>query len=67
MGKRELMSLLSFSSWCLVMVVRLFLAVPWVCLRFMIMVFPDNTHLLFLACFYAIFIIQMPFLDVLNE
>ena len=31
MGKRELAALLSFPSWCLVMVVWLFLAVPWVC------------------------------------
>ena len=30
------------------MVVWLFLAVPWVCLRFLIVVFPDRTHLLFL-------------------
>ena len=37
----------SLSSWCLVMVVWLFLAVPWVCLRFVIMVFSDHTHLLF--------------------
>ena len=28
--------------------VWLFLAVPWVCLRFVIVVFPDHTHLLFL-------------------
>ena len=34
--KRELVALLSLSSWCLVMVVWLFLAVPWVCLRFVI-------------------------------
>ena len=27
---------------------RLFLAVPWGCLRFVIVVFPDHTHLLFL-------------------
>ena len=47
MGKRELFALLSLSSWCLVMVVWLFLAVPWVCLRFVIVVFPDHTHLLF--------------------
>ena len=47
MGKRELVSLLSLSSWCLVMVERLFLAVTWACLRFMIVVFPDHTHLLF--------------------
>ena len=32
MGKRELVALLSLSSWCLVLVVWLFLAVPWVCL-----------------------------------
>ena len=35
-------------DWCLVMVERLFLAVPWGCLRFVIVVFPDHTHLLFL-------------------
>ena len=39
MGKRELVDLLSLSSWCLVMVVRLFLAVPLVCLRFVMVVF----------------------------
>ena len=33
---------------CLVVVVWLFLAVPWICLRFVIVVFPDPTHLLFL-------------------
>ena len=48
MGKRELVSLLNVSSWCLVMVEWLFLAVPWVCLRFVIVVFPDHTRLLFL-------------------
>ena len=48
MGKRELVALLNFSSWCLVMVERLFLTVPWGCLRFVIVVFPDHTHLLFL-------------------
>ena len=46
MGKRELIVLLSVSSWCLVMVVWLFLAVPWVCLRFVII--PDHTRLLYL-------------------
>ena len=44
MGKRELVALLSLSSWCLVMVVWLFLAMPCVCLRFVIVVFPDHTH-----------------------
>ena len=47
MGKRELVALLNLSSWCLVVVERLFLAVPWDCLRFVIVVFPDHTHLLF--------------------
>ena len=48
MGKRELIALLSLSSWCLVMVERLFLTVPRGCLQFVIVVFPDHTHLLFL-------------------
>ena len=39
MGKRELVALLNLSSCCLVMVERLFLAVPWRCLRFVIVVF----------------------------
>ena len=47
MGKRELIALLNLSSWCLVMVERLFLAVPRGCLQFVIVVFPDHTHLLF--------------------
>ena len=46
-GKRELVALLSLSSWCLVIVVWLFLTVPWVCLQFVIVVCPDSTHLLF--------------------
>ena len=46
MGKRELVALLNVSYWCLVMVERLFLAVSWGCLRFVIVVFPDHTHLL---------------------
>ena len=48
MGKRELIALLNLSSWCLVMVERLFLAVPRGCLQFVIVVFPDHTHFLFL-------------------
>ena len=48
MGKRELIALLNLSSWCLVMVARLFLAVQRGCLQFVIVVFPDHTHLLFL-------------------
>ena len=48
MGKRELVALLNLSSWCLVVVEQLFLTVPWSCLRFGIVVFPDHTHLLFM-------------------
>ena len=51
MGNREPVALLNLSSWGLVMVVRLFLAVPQGCLRFVIVVFPDHTHLLFLTLF----------------
>ena len=47
-GMRELVALLDLSSWCLVMVERLFLAMTWGCLRFVIVVLPDHTHLLFL-------------------
>ena len=46
MGKRELIALLNLSSWCLVMVEGLFLAVPPGCLLFVIVVLPDHTHLL---------------------
>ena len=48
MEKRELVALLSLSSCFFVMVERLFLAVPWVCLQFVVVVFPDHTNLLFL-------------------
>ena len=48
MGKRELVALLNLSSWCLMVVGRLFLAVPRGCLQFVIVVFLDHTHLLFL-------------------
>ena len=46
MGKTELVALLCLPSWWLVIVVWLFLMVPRVCLQFV--VFPDETHLLFL-------------------
>ena len=59
MGKRELVPLPSLSLvmvvclfWRLVMVVWLFLTVPWICLRFAIMVIPDHNHLLFLFKLY---------------
>ena len=53
MEKRELDALLSLSSWCLVIVVWLFLSVPWVCLQFVIVIFPNHTHLLFLGVIHA--------------
>ena len=46
MGKRELIALLDLSSWCLMMVERLFLLVPRGSLQFVIVVY---THLLFLC------------------
>ena len=48
MGKIELVALLNLSFWCLVMVEWLFLVVPWGCLQFVIVVFPDHTHLILL-------------------
>ena len=55
MGKRELVALLNLSSWCLVMVERLFLAMSRGCLRFLIVVFPDHTHLLFpMQCYFLL-------------
>ena len=47
MGMRELVALLCLSSLCFVMVVWLFLMMSRVCLQFVIVVFPDLTHLLF--------------------
>ena len=44
MGKRGLVALLGLSSWCLLIVVWLFHPMPWVCLRFVIVVFPDHTY-----------------------
>ena len=48
MEKKELVALLSLSSWCLSIVVLLFLNVPWVCLQLMIVVFLDHPYLLLL-------------------
>ena len=53
MGKRELVAWLNLSSGCLVMVKPLFLTMPRDCLRFVIVVLPDHTHLLFLHIFKA--------------
>ena len=46
-GKRELVAFLNLSSWLLIIVEQLFLTVPRGCLRFVIVVFSDHTHLLF--------------------
>ena len=48
MEKREMVALLCLSSWCLVIVVWLFLTMTRVCLQFVIVVVPDHTYLLFL-------------------
>ena len=39
------------SSWCLMLVV--WLLVPWLCLQFVIVIFPDHTDLLFLGVIHA--------------
>ena len=57
MGKRELVALLCLSSWCLVIVVWLFLTMPRVYLQSVIVVFPDHTHLLFLGISTFLFLI----------
>ena len=59
MGKRELVALLTLFSWCPVMVLWLFLAVPQVFLRFEIVVFPDHTHLLFLMDYMYLNILKV--------
>ena len=47
MGKRGVVALLSLYSWGLVIVVLLFLLVPWFCLRLVIVACPDHTQFLF--------------------
>ena len=49
MGKRELVALPNLASWCLMVVERLFLVVPQACMRFVIVVFSDHTHILFFS------------------
>ena len=44
-----------------VFVVWLFLAVPWVCLQFVIVVCPDLTHLLLLGFRYQIIVSSITF------
>ena len=35
------------------LVLCLFLSVPWVCLKFVIVIFPNHNHLLFLGVIHA--------------
>ena len=56
-GKRGLVALIRLSSWCLVVAVWLFLAVPWVCLRLVVVVFSDHTY-------YSFFIKKEPEKDL---
>ena len=53
MGKRELVALLSLSSWCLVIVVWVFLVVSWVCMQFVIVVFLRSYSLTFSEYMHA--------------
>ena len=64
MGKREPIALLSLPFWCLVIVVWLFLAVPWVCLQFVIVVFTDHTHLLYFATLWNL-LTKSPYKSIL--
>ena len=47
-GRSVVAAMHCMASWCLVVVMWLFFTVLPVCLQFMIVVFLDNTHLLFL-------------------
>ena len=65
MGKIEAGCLLSLYSLCLVILVRHFLAVPWVCLQFVIVVFSDHAHLLFFDCLPAFRVIKYKIIFVI--
>ena len=65
MWKRELVALLNLSSWCLLMVERLFLAVPGGCLQIVIVVFPDHTQLLFRYAFFTFWGANLSVTDVI--
>ena len=55
MGKREMVALLCLSSWNHVIVVWLLLTMPRICMQFVIVVFPDHTHLLFSIISFILF------------
>ena len=67
MGKRELVALLNLSSWCLVVVERLFLAVSQSCLRLVIVEFLDHTHVLFLYETIHIMILHSKMISYLGD
>ena len=67
MGKRELVAWLSVSSWCLMIVVWLFLVVPWVCLKFAIVVFSNHTHYFTLFIYIITFTCQILIKRVLHS
>ena len=54
LGKRELVALINLCSWCFVMIEWLFLVVPWGCLWFVIVVFPDHTYYLYREVFTTV-------------
>ena len=64
-GKRELVALLSLSSWCLLIVVYLFREMPWFSLHNEIVVFPDHTHLLFNTNFFKY--LSLPYNTILRS
>ena len=59
MGTRELVALLCLYSLCLVIVMWLFLTIQWVCLQFVIVVFPGHTHLLVFLSIINLFFIYL--------
>ena len=67
MGRWGLVALLGLSSWCLVVVGQLFLAVPRGCLQFVIVVFPDYSHLLFLMEQFNALRIQCRHIEQMHE
>ena len=66
-GKRELVASLCLSSSCLVIVVWLFFTMPQICLQFVIVVFPDHTHLLFFTRYSFYFTKVIELVNKLNE
>ena len=56
-------TLLCLSSCCLMIVVWLFLTMPWICLHFVIVVFSDDTHILLLKQCYRYHKLEKHFLN----